>query len=354
MEIVSEESLISFIAPVNDFIWPFPSSAIFFTVLTRSLAVVASEAFFFVFSAISLIEAVTCCNALACSVEPCASAWLALATCSAPIVTCIVDSCTLPSALLLLSTSLCNALPRRSFSLLGVTSIVKSPFEIASAIAACSLIVSAILTKASISSPRSSSCIFVQSVSTSPTASFFAATESFETGPVIVLVIEKQSAIITIIHTIQIAIRTTPSVLTVVSILTDSASASSTILAIILSNTSLASSETTILLFSISSSAAVKSLALVKEIIISAESLYLLIHSTSCSNPCCTSSLYWSRYTLKISNFVSICANSSSINLIVSCCLSGISLYMPIRLRVFVLIWLKYVNESLNAISRSA
>mgnify|MGYP002509216449 CR=1 FL=1 len=37
---------------------------------------VASEAFFFVFSAISLIEAVTCCNALACSVEPCASAWL--------------------------------------------------------------------------------------------------------------------------------------------------------------------------------------------------------------------------------------------------------------------------------------
>ena len=52
--------------------------------------------------------------------------------------------------------------------------------------------------------------------------------------------------IITIIHTIQIAIRTTPSVLTVVSILTDSASASSTILAIILSNTSLASSETTI------------------------------------------------------------------------------------------------------------
>ena len=272
MEIVSEESLISFIAPVNDFICPFPSSAIFFTVLTRSLAVVASEAFFFVFSAISLIEAVTCCNALACSVEPCARAWLALATCSAPIVTCIVDSCTLPSDLLLFSTSLCNALPRRSFSLLGVTSIVKSPLDMASATAACSLIVSAILLKASISSPRSSSCILVQSVSTSPTASFLAATESFETGPVIVLVIERQSTIITIIHTTQIIISTNASDRTVVSILTDSASASATISAIILSNTPLASSAITILLFSISSSADVKSLAFVKEITASVDS----------------------------------------------------------------------------------
>jgi len=46
----------------------------------RFAAEFACSAFSLVFSAISSIEAVICSIALACCVEPCASAWLALAT----------------------------------------------------------------------------------------------------------------------------------------------------------------------------------------------------------------------------------------------------------------------------------
>ena len=80
LEIFSEDLLISCMAVMVSCICTLPrlTSSIAWT--TRLAAELACSAFCFVFSAISSMEAVICWMALACSVEPWARAWLALAT----------------------------------------------------------------------------------------------------------------------------------------------------------------------------------------------------------------------------------------------------------------------------------
>ena len=157
-------------------------------------------------------------------------------------------------------------------------------------------------------------------------ASFLAALESFETGIVIVLVIEKQSPVITRIHNTQIAISAKARFFTFVSILSDSSSASAIMLFINSLKASSVLVARTILLFSISCSAAVALLAVAKEATISVDAWKSSISPLTSWKPFCMLELYWSRYSLKISNFVFIPSNSSFIVSIVSCCFCGSSL----------------------------
>ena len=119
----------------------------------------------------SLIDAVICSIALACSVEPCASDWLALATCSEPVVTCADDSLMLERIALLSFISLFKAFPRTSLDERGTTETVRLPCAISVATCACSLVTSTSLLKSSTKSPNSSLFIFSISTSTSPRVS---------------------------------------------------------------------------------------------------------------------------------------------------------------------------------------
>ena len=136
LEMLSEDLLISCIAVIMSSICllPFFTSSIAW--ITRFAAEFACSAFCFVFSAISSIEAVISSIALACSVEPCAKAWLALATCEELTVTCEPASLMLESVERLSSTNFLREFPSKSSGDLGVTVTVKFPLETSCAIVA--------------------------------------------------------------------------------------------------------------------------------------------------------------------------------------------------------------------------
>ena len=148
---------------------------------TRLAAELACSAFCFVFSAISSMEAVICWMALACSVEPWARAWLALATWEELMVTWAPASLILVSALWLSSTSFFKEWPRMSSAELGLTVMVRFPPATSSATWAWYLMFSITLVYSSTSSPNSSLLYLTSLMSTRPFAISFAASDSCTT-----------------------------------------------------------------------------------------------------------------------------------------------------------------------------
>ena len=258
-----------------DFIWSLPDVAISLMLCTRTFASPACVAFALVRCVTSSIEAVTCSIALACSVEPCARAWLAFATCSEPTVIWALASFTLLSVILFSESSLTIALPSTSLSLRGFASIVRSPFEIASVISVCTLIASDICANSSSSSPRSSLYTFLQSTSISPIVIFLAASDSFAIGTVIALI---RSAQYRMVIRIATTITTTCRMVRAISCVFSSKSLSSDVVSIIsirirrLSSTSSATN----LLFVTSSLIASSVLPSLTRLISSAEDSYQL------------------------------------------------------------------------------
>ena len=139
-EMLWEDVLMSFMASIILCICSLPFFASSPTSWISLLPVVACVAFSLVSFAISFMEAVICSIALACCVDPCASAWLAPATCSAPAESWKLDSLMPVNTLLLFSTSSFKARPSSSSTECGSTSTVKSPLAIFCASIAFSLV----------------------------------------------------------------------------------------------------------------------------------------------------------------------------------------------------------------------
>ena len=204
LEIFSDDLLISCIAAIVSCICLLPFCTSSIALATREAASFACSAFCLVLSAISSMDAVICWIALACSVEPCASAWLALATCEELIVTWEPASEILPSALRLSSTSFFRELPNTSSEEAGFTLTVRLPFATSSAIFAWYLMLSITFVYSSTNSPNSSFEYLVISILlTRPNAISFAASESCLTERAIVLISVVEIVIVMITETIN-------------------------------------------------------------------------------------------------------------------------------------------------------
>ncbi len=175
LEIFSEASLISVMALIISVMLSFILMASLPIFSTRSFASLICSTFTLVLSAISFMEAVISSVALACCVAPCASAWLASDTCSAPTVTCMVDSLISESILLFSRIMPSSAFPSTSLAPFGFTSAVRSPTAIISEISPWYLILSMIFWNSSTTSPNSSFFSFVSVISALPTAISLAA-----------------------------------------------------------------------------------------------------------------------------------------------------------------------------------
>ena len=178
---LSDDWLMSSIADIISSICLLPrfTSSIAFT--TRPAASFACSAFSLVFSAISSIDAVISSIALACSVEPCASAWLALATWLELMVTCVPASLILLKVRRLSSTNFFKECPKMSSRDFGFTEMVRLPLETSSATVAWYLILSMTWRYLSTKSPNSSLLYFTISTFTWPFAISSAASESCRT-----------------------------------------------------------------------------------------------------------------------------------------------------------------------------